>query len=80
MAVANTLAYYDTATITAFVGLAPRPNPLKKSWGKFSHSFSVKLDRFSALGNIVYNNETVQLSERVKILAPKKFNRIGPAG
>jgi hypothetical protein len=70
MAVANTLAYYDTAIITA----------LKKPWGRFFHSFSVKLDRFSAPANKVFNNETVQLSERVKYLTPKKFNRIGPAG
>jgi hypothetical protein len=46
MEVANTLAYYDTATITAvknFIVQGPGVNLIKLFWSKFNYTFC-KLD------------------------------------
>ncbi len=46
---ANTVAYYDTATITAvksFIVQAPGANPFKTIQSKFTLTLYCKLDRF----------------------------------
>jgi hypothetical protein len=61
MAVANTLAYYDTATITAvksFMVQAPEANQTRVFWSKFTHCFS-KLDHLINEGFFAHCTETV---------------------
>jgi hypothetical protein len=53
MAMANTLAYYDVATIAAvkrFMLKAPGANPIKRLWSKFTHP-SHKLSHLTILKN-----------------------------
>jgi len=77
--VANALAYYDTATITAvksFMKLGPGVNLIKLFEHKFTHTFC-KLDHFINISSICYIvMKRYSLHSRVCKFMPKKFYEI----
>jgi hypothetical protein len=76
---ANTLAFYDTATITAvksFIVQAPGVDLIKKFWCKFIYSFC-RLDLFISIQKILLFIKWLSFQKSVSKFTLKRFHEIG---